>query len=39
VESLRNKLIKRPAIALEHLRKEFKLSKEEMDALIAKYTP
>ncbi len=39
VESLRNKLIKRPAIALEHLRKEFKLSNAEMDALIAKYTP
>ena len=39
VESLRNKLIKRPAIVLEHLRKEFKLSTAEMDALIAKYTP
>ena len=39
VQSLRNKLEKRPSIALEHLRKEFKLSTAEMDALIAKYTP
>ena len=37
IESLRNKLIQRPDNALEHIRKEFKLSTEELEALKAKY--
>ena len=37
VESLRKKLEKRPAIALEHIRKEFNIKQSEIDALIAKY--
>ena len=34
---MRKKLEKRPAIALEHIRKEFNIKQSEIDALIAKY--
>ena len=37
VESLRKNLEKRPELALEHIRKEFKVSESEMNELIAKY--
>ncbi len=37
IKTLREKLEKRPMIALEHIQKEFKISQSEMDALIAKY--
>ena len=37
VEALRNKLIKRPDIALEQMRKEFNLSSAALDELIEKY--
>ncbi len=37
IETLRKKLEKRPAIALEHIRKEFNIKQSEIDALIAKY--
>ena len=39
VETLRKKFTQRPQYALEHIRKEFKISESEMNALIAKYTP
>lgn len=37
VQTLRKKVAERPNVVLEQVRKEFKLSKEEMNALIAKY--
>ena len=39
VAALRTKIEKRPTVVLEQLRKEMKMSKDEMNALIAKYTP
>ena len=39
VETLRKKFTQRPQYALEHMRKEFKLSESELNALIEKYTP
>ena len=38
VETLRKKFTQRPQYALEHMRKEFKLSQSDLDALIAKYS-
>ena len=38
VASLRNKIEQRPSIVLEQVRKEFKYSQADMDALIAKYS-
>ncbi len=38
VETLRKKVEQRPSVVLEQVRKEFNLSKSEMDALIAKYS-
>ena len=38
VRQLRNKIEKRPGVVLEQIRKEFNLSKDEMDAIIAKYS-
>jgi hypothetical protein len=37
IQTLRDKVAKRPMIALEHIQKEFKIPQSEMDALIAKY--
>lgn len=37
VKTLREKLEKRPMLALQHIQKEFKISQSEMDALLAKY--
>ena len=37
IKSLRDKLEKRPMIALEQICKEFSVSQSEMEALIAKY--
>ena len=37
IDALRKKLEQRPQYALEHLRKEFKISTSDMNALIAKY--
>ncbi len=38
IKTFRSNLEKRPMIALEHIRKEFKISESEMNALIAKYS-
>ncbi|MBQ5991371.1 MAG: lamin tail domain-containing protein [Clostridia bacterium] len=38
VATLRNKVEKRPTVVLEQIRKELKISKDEMNALIAKYS-
>ncbi len=39
IASLRTKIEKRPEVVLEQIRKELNISKDEMNTLIAKYTP
>ncbi len=38
VKALRDKVSKRPMLALQHIQKEFKISDSELNALIAKYS-